>query len=176
MEISHIKLSPYTFYCRMKTANKYLFFITLCAFLSLQMDTLNAQANSGNGGNFGIGLMIGEPTGLSIKSWNGENTGFNIGAAWSLSGRNEAIHLHADFLFHSWFSDINRGKLAFYYGFGGRVIFADDPTIGVRIPLGLNYVFENIPFDIFVEAVPIFEFTPDTEFAGNGAFGIRYYF
>lgn len=104
----------------MKTDNKYLFLIILFAILSLQIETLKAQANSGNGGNFGIGGMLGEPTGLSIKSWNGDNTAFNIGAAWSLSGRNEAIHLHADFLYHSWFSDINRGNFAFYYGIGGR--------------------------------------------------------
>lgn len=160
----------------MKTSNKTLFFLIICALTGLQIETVNAQADSGNGGNFGVGVMLGEPSGLSIKNWNGEITAFNIGAAWSLSGRNEAIHLHADFLIHSWFSGMDRRKLAFYYGFGGRVIFADDPTIGIRVPLGLNYVFENIPFDIFVEAVPIFDVAPDTEFAGNGAVGIRYYF
>lgn len=160
----------------MKTATKIIFIVSISLLTIFQIETANAQADSGNGGNFGIGAMFGEPTGLTIKNWTGEHTAFDIGAAWSLSGRNEAIHMHADFLFHSWFTDIDSGKLAFYYGFGGRVIFADDPTAGVRIPLGLNYVFESIPFDMFVEAVPIFDIAPDTEFAGNGAFGIRYYF
>jgi len=160
----------------MKKTKKGLILLIICVLTGLQVETLKAQANTGNGGNFGIGVMVGEPTGLSIKNWTGGSTAFNIGAAWSLSDRSEALHLHADFLIHSWFSDINRGKLAFYYGIGGRVIFADDPTAGVRIPLGLNYVFENIPFDLFVEAVPIIDVAPDTEFAGNGAFGIRYYF
>lgn len=148
----------------------------IAATITLKPSSVAAQADTGNGGNFGIGAMFGEPTGLSVKVWNSDRSALNIGAAWSLSGRNEAIHLHADYLFHSWFSDVNRGQLAFYYGIGGRVIFADDPNAGVRIPLGLNYVFENIPFDMFVEAVPILDLTPDTEFAGNGAFGIRYYF
>jgi hypothetical protein len=160
----------------MNRTKKGLIVLIICVLTGLQVESLSAQANTGNGGNFGIGVMFGEPTGISIKNWTGGSTAINIGAAWSLSGRNEAIHLHADFLFHSWFSDINTGKLAFYYGFGGRVIFAGDPTAGVRIPLGLNYVFENIPFDLFVEAVPIFDVAPDTKFAGNGAFGIRYYF
>lgn len=135
-----------------------------------------AQADSGTGGNFGIGIMVGEPTGVSIKSWNSDVSAFDIGAAWSLSGREEAIHLHADHLWHTWFRDIDAGRLAFYYGVGGRIIFSSDATAGVRFPLGLNYVFRNVPLDIFVEAVPIFDFTPDTEFAGNGAVGIRYYF
>ena len=160
----------------MNRAKKGLIVLITCVLAGLHAETLSAQANTGNGGNFGIGLMVGEPTGLSIKNWTGESSAINIGAAWTLSGRNEALHLHADFLFHSWFSDIGRGKLAFYYGVGGRVIFADDPTAGIRVPLGLNYVFENIPFDLFVEAVPIIDVAPDTEFAGNGAFGIRYYF
>lgn len=148
----------------------------VCLISGIQVQNISAQANTGNGGNFGIGAMLGEPAGISIKNWNGERTAFDVGAAWSLSGRNEAIHLHADLLFHTWFSDVDREKLAFYYGLGGRVIFADDPAAGARIPIGLNYLFENVPFDLFAEAVPIFDVAPDTGFAGNGAFGIRYYF
>lgn len=154
----------------------YILTLLIALFIGLQPDVIKAQANSDNGGNFGIGLMLGEPTGVSIKSWNGNRSAFDIGAAWSLSGRNEAIHLHADYLVHSWFNDVDSGRLAFYFGIGGRVIFSSDATAGVRVPLGLNYLFQNIPFDLFVEAVPIFDFAPDTEFAGNGAIGIRYYF
>lgn len=150
--------------------------LVVILFIGLKPNSAIAQANPEGGQNFGIGLMLGEPTGISVKSWNRDRTAFGIGAAWSLSGRNEAIHLHADYLVHSWFSGVDRGRLAFYYGIGGRIIFADDATAGVRIPLGLNYVFENAPFDLFVEAVPILDLTPDTELAGNGAVGIRYYF
>lgn len=161
----------------MKTTTS-LHFLTLAfAFLLISgifTDSVKAQANTDGSQNFGIGLMLGEPTGVSIKSWFGNRSAFDIGAAWSLSGRNEAVHLHADYLFHNWFNDAE--NLAFYYGIGGRVIFSGEGTAGVRVPLGLNYVFENAPFDLFVEAVPIVDISPDVEFAGNGAFGIRYYF
>lgn len=150
--------------------------IIMGALTNLNPNPVHAQTIVDEGKNFGLGAMFGEPTGVSVKYWNNSSSAFNIGAAWSLSGRNEAIHLHADYLFHSWFDDPDTRQLAFYYGIGGRVIFADDPNVGVRVPLGLNYVFQNAPFDLFVEAVPIFDFTPDTEFAGNGAVGIRYYF
>lgn len=136
----------------------------------------SAQADGDAGGNIGIGVLIGEPTGVSVKSWNNERSAFAIGAAWSLSGTNEAVHLHADYLFHSWFTGIDRGRLAFYYGLGARVRFSENPQAGIRIPLGLNYIFQDAPLDLFVEAVPILNLTPDTDFAGNGAVGLRYYF
>ncbi len=143
--------------------------------ITFNPELLKGQTD-GDGGNLGIGIMVGEPTGVSVKTWNSGRSAFGIGAAWSLSGRNEALHLHADYLLHSWFTEMNEERLAFYYGIGGRIIFAGDPTAGVRIPFGLNYVFAGIPFDIFVEAVPILDLTPEIEFAGNGAVGIRYYF
>lgn len=150
--------------------------LLLSAFICLQTESVTAQADTGNGGNFGVGFMVGEPTGVSVKAWNNARSAFGIGAAWSLSGRHEALHMHLDYLQHTWFEDVDEGSLGFYYGIGGRVIFTDDALIGLRIPIGLNYVFGSIPFDIFVEAVPILDLTPDTELAGNGAFGIRYYF
>lgn len=138
-------------------------------------DNVQAQANREGGNNFGLGVIVGEPTGLSIKSWNGDQTAFSIGAAWSLS-EDETLQLNADFQLHSWFENIEVGRLAFYYGIGGRVIFTDDAKIGARVPLGLNYIFDELPFDLFVEAAPILDFTPDVELAGNGGVGIRYYF
>lgn len=150
--------------------------VFICFLIGLKTDSAQAQIIVEEGRSFGIGAMFGEPAGVSIKSWNNDRSAFDVGAAWSLSGRNEAIHLHTDYLLHSWFEDPDAQRLAFYYGIGARAIFTEDPKVGARIPLGLTYVFQNIPFDIFVEAVPIIDLTPDTEFAGNGAVGLRYYF
>lgn len=147
---------------------------TMYLFFGGLTEKVQAQANDDGSGNFGIGLMFGEPSGVTVKSWFGRRSAFDIGTAWSLSGRNEAVHLHTDYLHHNWFNDTE--NLAFYYGIGGRVIFSNDATAGVRVPIGLNYVFDSAPFDLFVEAVPIVDLSPDIEFAGNGAVGIRYYF
>ena len=137
-------------------------------------ETANAQAN-GEGGNLGLGVMLGEPTGISLKTWNSQKSAFGFGAAWSF-GRYDAIHLHGDYLQHSWFNEVEKGSLAFYYGIGARVVLADDAAIGIRVPLGLNYIVEDAPIDLFVEAVPILDLAPSTDFDGNGALGIRYYF
>lgn len=158
----------------MKLSGIFASLFILGTLIALQPDPARAQEAIDTNGNFGIGVMVGEPTGISVKNWLSGSSAFDVGAAWSLGNRNEAIHLHADYLMHSWFADAE--GLAFYYGIGGRVIFADDPTAGIRVPIGLNYVFTEVPFDLFVEAVPILDLTPDFEFAGNGAVGVRYYF
>ena len=158
----------------MKLNPGYIFLILLLIILVISPKEILAQANNDGRQNIGIGLMAGEPTGVTYKSWFNRNTAYDIGAAWSLSGRNEAVHLHTNFLYHSWFEESD--NLAFIFGIGGRVIFAGNAKAGIRIPLGLNYVFDDAPFDMFVEAVPILDLSPDIEFAGNGAFGVRYYF
>lgn len=134
-----------------------------------------AQVN-GNGGDLGLGVMVGEPTGISLKSWNNDRSAFALGAAWSF-GRYDAIHLHGDYLLHNWFSDVDDGALAFYYGIGARFLISDpDPRVGIRIPFGLNYIIPDSRVDLFIEAVPILDLTPATDFEGNGALGVRYYF
>jgi len=143
---------------------------TVLTILIFASTDLKAQKENKN---FGLGVMLGEPSGVSVKKWFSEKTAFDIGAAWSLEDF-QTLHLHSDFLIHSELEGSE--NLLFYYGIGGRIIFADDPNIGVRIPIGLNYVFENAPFDLFVEAVPILDIAPDVALAGNGAVGIRYYF
>lgn len=127
-------------------------------------------------GEKGIGLMIGDPTGVTFKSWTSSKTAFDLGAAWSLEGTG-GISIHGDHLWHSWF-DVNQGNFAFYYGIGARARFIEneDSSIGVRIPLGVNYLFEEAPLDLFVEIAPIVDLIPDTDANGDGAIGIRYYF
>lgn len=154
-----------------------IFSITLLVgiMMALTPDTVKAQAN-GNGGNLGLGIMLGEPTGISIKSWNNNRSAFDIGAAWSFAGNNDAIHLHADYLLHKWLN-VDKGALAFYYGIGARVVLSDpDAKAGVRVPFGLNYIIPDSRVDVFAEVVPILNLTPNTDFDGNGAIGIRYYF
>jgi hypothetical protein len=46
----------------------------------------------------------------------------------------------------------------------------------VRIPLGVNYTFEDGRFDVFVEIAPIFNVIPETSFGLSGGVGARFYF
>lgn len=133
-----------------------------------------AYAQHTGGGKTGLGIMLGEPSGISLKAWNNQRTAVDAGLAWSLSGQ-DAIHIHADYLWHSWL-DVERGDLALYYGIGARAVFTSDPFIGVRIPIGLNYLAPESPLGFFVEVVPVLDVIPDTDGDANGAIGFRYYF
>ncbi len=124
---------------------------------------------------FGIGIILGEPTGLSAKQFVGNSEAFDAAAAWSFIDE-AALHLHADYLFHDYsLIPISVGRLPVYYGIGARLKLADDPLIGVRIPVGISYEFSNSPIDIFFEIVPILDLAPKTDFQLNGAIGIRLY-
>lgn len=132
------------------------------------------------GGPFGLGVILGEPTGISAKYWmdGGRQYAVDAGAAWSLSGDNK-LHLHGDYLFHQYgLLKVEKGKLPVYFGVGGRVEFRDnrDDEVGIRIPVGLDYLFDGAPLELFVEVVPIVDLAPDTELDFNGGVGIRFFF
>jgi hypothetical protein len=44
------------------------------------------------------------------------------------------------------------------------------------VPIGLAYLFPNIPLDIFAEIGPVVHLAPETGFALTGAIGVRYFF
>ena len=99
-----------------------------------------------------------------------------MAAAWSFKG-DGALLLQADYAFHEFnLIKVSKGKLPVYFGIGGRVFLSDDVTIGVRVPLGINYMFANAPVDIFLEVVPILNLVPSTNFEVNGGIGFRYFF
>ncbi len=125
---------------------------------------------------FGVGIIIGEPTGLSFKSFISGTTAIDGAAAWSFSDHHSAFHLHVDYLVHSYdLINVQKGRLPFYFGIGARVKAADDAQFGVRIPVGLSYEFQSFPSDIFLELAPIMDLAPATKFRMNGAIGIRFY-
>ena len=102
-----------------------------------------------------------------------------LAAAWSFAD-NAGLHLHADYLVHKFdLIPVEKGSLPFYFGIGGRIRFAEgngDDRIGIRIPVGLDYIFADAPLDIFLELVPILDLAPDTDLDFNGAVGIRFFF
>ena len=127
-------------------------------------------------GNFGLGIILGEPTGVSAKLWLSDRTAVDAAAAWSFSDE-AAFHIHADFLLHNFdLITVEKGRLPIHFGIGGRLKFEDDTKLGIRIPVGLTYIFEDAPIDVFFEVVPILDVAPDTEFEANAAIGARFFF
>lgn len=125
----------------------------------------------------GLGLMVGEPTGLTFKAWTSDINAFDVGMAWSV-GNYDAISIHADYLWHRFgvFNEIDSGQMPVYYGIGGRLVLGDPDThLGARIPIGIAYLFEESPVELFLEVAPIVDLVPETDFDMNGALGVRLY-
>lgn len=151
-----------------KTVLISILFALLMAFsLSMTAEAQNRYSNTE------LGVILGEPTGISLKAWQSDNTAFDAGFAWSFGGSG-SLHLHADHLWHNWM-DVETGSLALYYGLGARVKIADDPRLGVRIPVGLQYNIPDTRLATFFEVAPLLDLIPETTFDVNGGLGLRIY-
>ena len=143
-----------------------ILFISLL-FLST---ALHAQTRPGS---TELGVILGEPTGISVKFWQSGTSAVDVAAAWSFEGE-ESLHLHASYLKHKPL-EAEAGSLYLYYGIGGRALFADDPRFGARIPVGLQYNIEDTRLSLFFEVAPTFDLIPATDFGVNGGIGVRYF-
>lgn len=137
--------------------------VLLALAAMLLCGTAEAQDNG-----FGLGVILGEPTGLSGKLWLGGETAIDGAAAWSFNKGGD-LHIHADYLLHSL-----GGELGLYYGIGVRVKLEEDRRAGIRFPLGVSYIAKT-PLDIFLEAAPLLDLAPSTAFRVNAAIGFRYF-
>ncbi len=140
---------------------------------------------------FGLGLMIGVPSGLSGKYYLSSDTALDFAVgSYGNYGRDryhDAWHLHMDFLWHPFvLASPEAFWLPLYVGVGARLLdhrydrdFADDLHLGVRAPIGLMIDFNNIPLDIFMELALVVDLLHDDNHGYsdvNLSLGIRYYF
>lgn len=127
----------------------------------------------------GLGVIAGEPTGVTLKAWSSGRHAVDAAAGWSL-GDEGWLYVHADYLWHNYDFDSEGfdGSIPWYCGVGGRALLkdGDDSAFGIRLPLGLDYVFRRQPLDVFIEIAPIVDLIPDTDVDLSGGVGIRFYF
>jgi hypothetical protein len=161
--------------------------VSSISLINLPMNSAAADTNTnstssmpvyGDHGGLGIGVIIGEPTGFTMKYWLSNPTAIDLTAAWSFDEPGY-FELNSDFLYHKFdIIKIDQGELPLYFGIGGRVAIPEhgDTRVGVRIPLGIAYEFHGVPLEIFGELAPIVDFAPSTQARLNGGIGIRFYF
>jgi hypothetical protein len=145
-------------------------------------------AAAGEKGSFGLGLILGEPTGISAKLYLTNDTAIDAAVGGAVIGK--GISAHADYLWHPWIL-VNEAEFVMpaYLGIGARVFDHDrgandqgDFHLGARLPAGLLFDFRSIPLDAFVELALVVEFrSGDDDHGGpglalNAGVGARYYF
>ncbi|MGE5400972.1 MAG: hypothetical protein ACM3S2_11260 [Ignavibacteriales bacterium] len=140
--------------------------------------------------NFGFGIILGDPTGGTIKYWfNRENAlAASLGGSYFGSPR-----LGVDYLWH--FDAFQSSVAALYAGFGGVLGFGtggsglwykgekgkfyyrsgSDAGLGIRGVFGLNIIPERTPLEIFLEVGALVGLAPDFGSAIDLALGMRFY-
>ncbi len=157
-------------------------FLVFGLLYSLGLMTYDVQAKrrAGSPSRFhkrtGVGVLLGAPTGLSVKHQYSFRNSIDFALAWSL-GSNDAFHLHSDYLFHRPTGETLDGHLLYwYYGVGARLKANGDTTFGPRAPIGLNLYFRNTPLELFLEAALVFEVIDETDLDLDAGIGLRYFF
>lgn len=127
---------------------------------------------------FGLGIIIGSPSGFSAKYFLNSTEAIDFGMGYAFSGKNNTTNFHADYLIHNSNVIKTEYQLPLYYGIGGRMKIRHNAAsrIGVRGVLGITYYPVQIPIDIFLEVVPVFNIIPSTELDMEAGLGFRYYF
>lgn len=130
-------------------------------------------------GRLGAGIILGEPIGASVKYFFKDTFAIDGAAGWS--DRDHAgLYVHSDVLWHNYdLLPVSRGRLPVYFGVGGLVRFRHDGfdnQVGVRVPVGIEYLFDDIPVDIFAEIGPAIDVAPDVRGEITGGIGARFWF
>lgn len=125
----------------------------------------------------GLGLMVGEPSGISFAYHltSGNKLAGSVG--WSFDGEDQ-FNVTLDNTFAVQEDVFNTERLDWYLGLGGRFKMRDEnkDLWGVRFPIGLAYRLEGERAEFFAEGVPIFDVLPSSDFGFNASLGFRFYF
>jgi hypothetical protein len=156
--------------------------VALCGFLAV-------HGAFAQGSGFGLGVIIGEPTGISAKLWTSSANAFDFGLGWSVGGDRigkykgyydggSRVHFHMDYLWHAFDAIHSSERFPLYYGLGGRINSGAgyDASVAVRGVFGIAWLPHNTPIDVFLELVPSLQLTPATGFGLDAGIGVRYYF
>ena len=153
--------------------------LLLCCLLTLAPHTTHAQ------GAFGIGLIVGEPTGISWKYQLSERNALDGALGFSPFDR---MRLHVDYL---WLArPFNERRLILSYGAGLAVGFGkrwvdgrrgvfgyvvQEAGLAVRIPVGLSYTIPRTPLEIGLEIAPLVILGPEAGLSADGGVILRIY-
>jgi hypothetical protein len=126
----------------------------------------------------GVGIVLGEPSGLSAKFWEDSTHAIDLTMGYSVSN---FFVLNSDYLWH--FPDLTHGteygneRIMPYIGVGGTIYISTESGrtdnkfftnngssvgLGIRIPIGAEWLPHKTPFGVFAEVVPGIGIIPST--------------
>lgn len=130
------------------------------------------------GAESGIGLQLGEPTGISFKFWTTRNNAVDAVIGWNLVAQKFTVQ--AGYLWH-FPQPVRTGSFALYVGVGAILGGGSNKEsgdaellLGARIPLGLEYI--KRPFSFYAQVDPRVNLLPGIGLGFGGGIGFRFYF
>ena len=146
---------------------------------SLASTARAAKGISREKGVFGIGVVLGEPSGVTGKYWLSGNTAVDGAFGYSFGDR---YRVSADYVVHV--DAFESPEFPLYYGVGGAISGdrgyitksrSGDFALGVRGVIGVSYLFKSAPLDAFLEVAPIIFIAPPLGLSMDFCFGLRVY-
>lgn len=147
---------------------------------------------------FGLGIELGEPDGINGKVFLSPTGAidFGLGYIYDHYYYGDGVHLYADYLWHPVsLASTPSFELPFYVGGGLRfwdfhycymgVCDYGGSSVGIRVPFGIAFDFNNVPLDIFLQLVPTLDFVSGdyynrygdrSHFGIDGSVGLRFWF
>ncbi len=89
---------------------------------------------------FGLGVILGNPTGFSGKLWTGEKSAIDASIGYHI-GRINGLRLTADYLVHHWSFESEKDLIKVFFGAGAGLGFISDISLSLRAPAGAGYYF-----------------------------------
>ena len=134
--------------------------------------------HAGPGGDFGLGLVLGTPTGLSAEYFVDRSNSLHIALGLDVLDEQD-LYLHLNW--RGYLAAIADGasvRLPIYVGLGGYLGDQDLDVFGLRAPLGFAIDFRRAPMNLFFEIAAQLEIVGDDRLRGRigGAFGFHVYF
>ncbi len=129
---------------------------------------------------FGLGIAIGDPTGLSMMWRPDVHSSVHLAAGWDT--RADHVEIHGDYLWNAVrLRTAEAPKLYFpvFIGVGGRLNThppTDQLGFGVGLPFGIGLVSEGAPFDVLLELAPVVGLVPSSDVWLDGSLSGHFYF
>ena len=127
----------------------------------------------------GVGLVLGQPTGVAIAQRFGTVGLLQGGVGYDFA--DESLHLSGDYIqnFAVLRSESTpKMRYAFSVGLGGRILAGSGDGLdglGVRVPVGLTFLPLEAALDVYFELAPVVLLYPSIDATLEGALGFRVY-
>jgi len=137
---------------------------------------LSAQIGFAQNRGLGLGLIAGEPTGISFKGWVTNSGAIQLAVGYPSLSSSHGTAISADYVWHSHIFQSHE-YFPLFYGIGG--IFGASSgmdMMGARGVLGIAWWPHHSSIDVFLQLQPTLYFRPASEFEFDYGFGIRFFF